>query len=236
MTANCRSRNTANRGVSTGMRPVTRILYSLTRLAGVAVVCLVVAGGASAQPAQAAEQRSDGGASAGAAAATVATALPAGYVIGPEDVLTIVFWRDKDMSGDFVVRPDGKISLPLLNDVQAAGLTPEQMRAQLEKSAQKYIEDPNASVVVKEIRSRKVFITGNVAKPGTFPLTGETNVLQLIAMGGGLLEYADSKHIVVVRTENGAQEQFKFNYNDVIKGKQVQQNILLKPGDTVVVP
>jgi polysaccharide export outer membrane protein len=153
-----------------------------------------------------------------------------------DDILSIVFWRDKDMSGDFVVRPDGKISLPLLNDVQAAGLTPEEMRADLEKSAQKYIEDPNASVVVKEIHSRKVFITGNVAKPGTFPLTGDMNVLQLIAMGGGILEYADSKNIVVMRTEHGAQEQFKFNYNDVIKGKQVQQNILLKPGDTVVVP
>jgi polysaccharide export outer membrane protein len=225
MTANCRSRNTANSGAS-----------FVTRLAGLAVVCLVVAGGASAQSAQAAEQRGDGGSAAAATPSTAAAALPTGYVIGAEDVLTIVFWRDKDMSGDFIVRPDGKISLPLLNDVQAAGLTPEQMREQLEKSAQKYIEDPNASVVVKEIHSRKVFITGNVAKPGTFPLTGDMNVLQLIALGGGVLEYADSKNIVVMRTENGRQLHHKFNYNDVIKGKQVQQNILLKPGDTVVVP
>jgi polysaccharide export outer membrane protein len=208
----------------------------MARLAGVGVVCLVVAGGASAQSALAAAQKGDGGATSAAVPAVAGAVLPTGYVIGPEDVLTIVFWRDKDMSGDFVVRPDGKISLPLLNDVQAAGLTPEQMRAQIEKSAQKYIEDPNASVVVKEIHSRKVFITGNVAKPGTFPLTGEMNVLQLIALGGGLLEYADSKNIVVMRTENGAPQQYKFNYNDVIKGKQVQQNVLLKPGDTVVVP
>ena len=101
-------------------------------------------------------------------------------------MLSIVFWRDKDMSADVVVRPDGKISLPLLNDVQAAGLTPEQLRAQLVKAAAKFIEDPNATVVVKEIHSRKVFITGNVAKPGTFPLVGDMNVMQLIAMAGGL--------------------------------------------------
>ena len=113
-------------------------------------------------------------------------AVPAGYVIGPEDVLSIVFWRDKEMSADVVVRPDGKISLPLLNDVMAAGYAPEELRAQLVKAASKFLEDPNATVVVKEIHSRKVFVTGQVGKSGTYPLIGEMNVLQMIAHVGGL--------------------------------------------------
>jgi polysaccharide export outer membrane protein len=162
--------------------------------------------------------------------------LPAGYVVGPDDVLTIVFWRDKEMSTDVVVRPDGKISLPLLNDVQAAGLTPDQLRTRLVEAAGKFISDPNATVVVKEIHSRKVFITGNVAKSGTYPLSGDMNVIQLIALAGGLAEYADAKNIVVMRSHTGSPQSFKFNYKDVVKQKNVQQNILLKPGDTVVVP
>src|SRR4051812_29097725 len=162
--------------------------------------------------------------------------LPAGYVIGPDDVLSIVFWRDKDMSAEVVVRPDGRISLPLLNDIEAAGLTPEALRAQLEKAAAKYIAEPNATVVVKTINSRKVYITGNVLKPGTYPLTGEMSVLQLIAVAGGLQEYADSKKIVVMRKEDGRDRFFSFNYKDVTRQKNLQQNIALKPGDTVVVP
>jgi polysaccharide export outer membrane protein len=168
--------------------------------------------------------------------AVASVPLPEGYLIGAEDVLSIVFWRDKDMSADVVVRPDGKVSLPLLNDVEAAGLTPDQLRAQLVKAASKYIEDPNATVVVKEIHSRKVFITGNVAKPGTFQVIGDLNVLQLIALAGGLQEYADSKNVLIMRNENGRQQSFKFNYKDVTKQKHVEQNILLKPGDTVIVP
>jgi polysaccharide export outer membrane protein len=147
-----------------------------------------------------------------------------------------VFWRDKEMSADVVVRPDGRISLPLLNDVQAAGITPEELRAKLEKSAAKYIAEPNATVVVKTINSRKVYITGNVVKPGTYPLNGDMSVLQLIAVAGGLQEYADSKKIVVMRKDEGRDEFFSFNYKDVVKQKNVQQNIALKPGDTVVVP
>lgn len=169
-------------------------------------------------------------------AAPASTPLPTGYLIGPADVLSIVFWRDKDMSADVIVRPDGRISLPLLDEVQAAGLTPDQLRASLVTAAAKYVEEPNATVVVKEIHSRKVFITGNVAKPGTYDLAGDLTVLQLIAMAGGLLEYADAKDIVVLRTENGQQQALKFNYKDVIKQKHVEQNVLLKPGDTVVVP
>ena len=162
--------------------------------------------------------------------------LPPGYVIGPADVLSIVFWRDKDMTADVTVRPDGKITLPLLNEVTAGGFTPEELRLRLVEAAKAYIEDPNATVVVKEIKSRNVFITGSVAKPATYPLNGEMTVLQLIAVAGGLQEYADAKNIVVIRSENGRQQYFKFNYKDVISQKRTAQNVVLKPGDTVVVP
>lgn len=161
--------------------------------------------------------------------------VPADYVIGAEDMLSVVFWRDKELSADVVVRPDGKISLPLLNDISAVGLTPEQLAAALMKAASKYIEDPTASVIVKEIRSRKVFIIGQVAKPGPYPLTSDMTVLQLIAIAGDLLEYADSKNVVITRMENGKERRFRFNYKDVLKGKNLEQNILLKPNDTVIV-
>ncbi len=161
---------------------------------------------------------------------------PADYVIGPDDVLTVVFWRDKDMSSDVAVRPDGKISLPLLNEVQASGLTPEQLRVQVTEAASKFVEDPTVSIVVKEIHSRKVFITGMVNKPGTYPLSGPTTVVQLIAMAGGVLEYADSKHITILRTVNGRETSLPFNYKDLAKRKNLKQNIELKPGDTIIVP
>jgi polysaccharide export outer membrane protein len=157
-----------------------------------------------------------------------------GFVIGPDDVLTVTFWRDQ-ISLEVVVRPDGRISLPLLNDVQAAGYTPEGLARALEESAAKYINEPNAVVIVKEIRSRRVFVLGEVGTPGMIPLTTNLNLLQLIAMAGGLLEHADRKNITVIRTENGQEKRLKFNYNDVVNGKNVQQNILLQPGDTVVV-
>ncbi len=161
---------------------------------------------------------------------------PPDYLIGPEDVLTVVFWRDKDMSSDVSVRPDGKISLPLLNDVQAAGLTPDQLRLQLTEAAAKFLEEPTVTIVVKEINSRRVFLTGNVAKPGAYAIAAPTTVLQLIATAGGLLEYAKSKDIRIMRTENGKSVSFKFNYKDVAQGKKLEQNILLKPGDTIIVP
>jgi polysaccharide export outer membrane protein len=173
--------------------------------------------------------------SAGNGAPKTGAVLPADYVIGAEDSLSIVFWRDKELSADVVVRPDGKISLPLINDVTAVGLTPEQLAASLMKAASKFIEDPTASVIVKEIRSRKVYIIGQVAKAGPYPLTSDMTVLQLIAIAGDLLEYADAKNIVITRMENGKESRFKFNYKDVLKGKNLQQNILLKPNDTVIV-
>jgi polysaccharide export outer membrane protein len=128
------------------------------------------------------------------------------------------------------------ISLPLLNDIQAAGLTPDQLREKVMGEANKFVEDPNATVVVKEINSRKVFITGMVTKPGSYPLVGPMNVLQLIAMAGGLLEYADRGKISVMRTEKGNPVAYPFNYDWVRDRKNLRQNIELKPGDTVLVP
>jgi polysaccharide export outer membrane protein len=170
------------------------------------------------------------------AGTAAAVPTPPDYVIGPDDVLAVVFWRDKDMSSEVAVRPDGKISLPLLNDVQAAGLTPPQLRARLTELSQEYLDDPNVTIVVRQINSRKVFITGQVNKAGTYPLSGPTTVLQLIAMAGGIAEYANGKKIVVMRTENGRQVSFPFNYADVVARRKLAQNIELRPGDTVIVP
>lgn len=161
--------------------------------------------------------------------------LPEGYVIGPEDVLSVVVWREKEMSGEVVVRPDGMISLPLLKDVEAAGRTPEELAAIIEKIAKEFVADSDATVIVKEIRSRKVYVIGEVARPGLVPLTSDMNVLQLIAIVGGLLEYADKSNIQILRKENGRERRFRFNYKEVIAGRNLQQNIQLQPGDTVLV-
>jgi polysaccharide export outer membrane protein len=176
------------------------------------------------------------------AGATAEPAVPAGvtpptdYVIGADDQLAVIFWRETNMSAEVTVRPDGKISLPLINDIQASGLTPDQLRLSLTEAATKYIEDPTVTVVVKAINSRRVFITGQVGKPGPYPLTAPTTVLQLLALAGGVAEYAKSDQIQVMRTENGKTTSHRFNYKDVIKGKKLEQNLLLRPGDTVIVP
>ena len=223
-----------------GRGRVVRAALWVAKRATAAALILVLAG----PSAMAAQQNTSSPVPAGPAAiANVPAAVPNGvanvpadYLIGPEDVLAIVFWRDKDMSGEVVVRPDGKISLPLLNDIQASGLTPEQLRMAVTEAAGKLVEEPNVAVVVKAIMSRKVFVTGQVNKPGPYPLSGPTTVLQLIATAGGVLEYADKKNIRVMRTENGKQVSYKFNYTDVLQGKNLKQNIDLKPGDTVIVP
>lgn len=181
------------------------------------------------------QEQPSGAGGRGAATATARPAPP--YVIGPDDVLSIVFWKDKDLSAEVTVRPDGKVSLPLLNDIQAQGRTPDELRDALKQAAQAFVEDPNPTVMVKEIKSRRVFITGQVEKPGPYPLTGETTVLQLIAMAGGIREFADGSNITIIRKgENGRTEILPFNYRDVLKRKNLTQNVQLKPGDTVVVP
>ena len=216
MTANCRSRNIAS------LLIVALAAPAFAQAPKPAPPTTTAAQSSTAKPA--------------AVAAGPDVVVPPGYVIGAEDLLTIVYWKDKDMTSEAQVRPDGRIALPLLNDVQAAGLTPEQLREKLTEESKKYMEDPNITVVVRQINSRKVFITGEVNRPGPYPLVSQTSVLQLLAMAGGLREYANSKKIVIMRTENGKQITLMFNYKDVIAGKNLKQNVELKPGDTVVVP
>ena len=163
-------------------------------------------------------------------------ATPADYVIGADDQLEIVFWRDKDMTATMTVRPDGMISLPLLNEVKAAGLTPEELRLSVTAIAEKLMEQPTVSVNVKDIKSRKVFITGQVGKPGEYQLLAPMTVLQMIAVAGGPSEYAKKSEILVVRTDGGKSTSHQFDYEEISKGKKLQQNILLKPGDTIIVP
>lgn len=206
----------------------------MTHQAGIArFALLLLLASASSAPAQTARPTQP--ANAAGATTPAGVPLPAGYVIGPEDILSVVFWREKDWSADVVVRPDGKISLPVLNDVQAAGLTPEQLSTAVEQAAGKYIVGADATVIVKEIHSRKVFVVGEVGKPGSFPLSGDMTVLQALAEAGGLLEHAKKGDIVIVRPVNGREQRFKFDYNDVLKGKKVEQNIRLQPGDTILV-
>jgi len=165
-------------------------------------------------------------------AVSTGTAVPSDYVIGPDDVLGIQFWRDQDMSGDVTVRPDGMITLPLIRDVKAAGLRPEELRDVIIKAAGKFIEDPNVTVIVRQINSRNVFVTGQVAHPGAYPVSGQMNVLQAITLAGGLTEYANGKKVRIIREGKS----FLFNYNEVLDGKKLDQNMVLKPGDTIVVP
>ncbi len=170
------------------------------------------------------------------AAAPAAADVPVDFVIGAGDVLGVLFWREAEVSGDVTVRPDGRISLPVVGVMQAAGLRPEALQEQIQVAAGKFFTAPSVTVVVRTINSRKVFVTGRVTTPGSHPLVAPLTVMQAISLSGGLTEYADAKNITVLRTENGQSRLFKFNYKDVARGKALEQNIQLLPGDTVVVP
>jgi len=163
-------------------------------------------------------------------------AVEEGFTIGPEDVLGVVVWREADVSGDVTVRPDGMITLPLIGDVKAAGLAPQQLADRVQTALREFITDASVTVVVRQMNSRKVFITGEVAKPGAYPLLSTMTVMQLIAVAGGLNEFAEGKSISVMRTEGGQTKTLPFDYKNVANGKKPGQNIVLKPGDTVVVP
>ncbi len=174
-----------------------------------------------------------------AAAATPAGQVPANdpdYKIGPQDKLIISVWKEPDVSREVPVRPDGKISLPLLNDVMAAGLTPMQLANSLADSLKKFISSPQVTVIVTEINSRRIYVLGEVVKAGTFPLLPKMTVLQVISSCGGFTQFANPKKIYVLRTQDGKQTKIPFNYKEVVSGKNPEQNIELQPGDTIVVP
>ena len=159
------------------------------------------------------------------------------YVIGPNDVLAINVWKEPDVSRSVPVRSDGKISLPLAGELQAGGQTPRQLEQEITKRLQSYISDPEVTVMVSESKSQKINVLGMVARPGTYLLAGSTTVLDAIAMTGGFKDFAKQKAIYVLRPNaDGTQKRFAFNYKEVIKGKSLEQNIRLLPGDTVIIP
>ena len=158
------------------------------------------------------------------------------YKIGPQDVLRIDVWKEPDISRVIPVRPDGKISVPLLNDVQASGLTAMQLASSLHDGLSKYLNNPQVTVTVTETNSRRVYLTGEVTRPGALTLLPNMTVLQALASGGGFTQFARLKNIYVMRTENGKQVKHPFNYKEVVKGNLAEQNILLQSGDVIVVP
>jgi polysaccharide export outer membrane protein len=159
----------------------------------------------------------------------------ADYVIGPEDVLHIAVWKESDLTATLPVRPDGKISLPLLNDVQAAGLTPMQLADSLTEKLKKYVASPRVTVVVSSINSKRIYLVGEVGHTGAVPMLPNMTVLQALS-SAGLTQFANTKKIYVLRTQNGKQEKLPVNYRKLVKGEQMEQNYALQPGDTIVVP
>src|SRR5450755_2458523 len=168
------------------------------------------------------------------------TAIPSSqggpaYVIGPEDVLHVAVWKEPDLTATLPVRPDGKISLPLLNDVQASGLTPEQLAGSLTEKLKKYIADPRVTVVVSQINSKRIYLVGEVLHAGATPMLPNMTVLQALS-SAGLNQFANTKSIYVLRTENGKQQKLPVDYKRLVKGERIEQNYVLQPGDTIVVP
>lgn len=159
------------------------------------------------------------------------------FVIGNDDVLAVNVWKEPDVSRTIPVRSDGKISLPLAGEVQAAGLTPRQLEAAIAAKLQSFISDPDVTVIVTEIHSQKFNILGEVARPGSYPLTNSMSVLDAIALAGGFRDFAKQKSIYILRQNGSAGEtRIPFNYKDVIKGKKTDENVKLQARDTIIVP
>lgn len=161
---------------------------------------------------------------------------PGTYIIGAEDVLNINVWKEPDLTTAVVVRPDGKITLPMVNDVYVVGLTTPELQELLTEKLKPFVNVPQVTVSPREINSRKVYLIGQVGREGPVRINGSMTVLQLIAQAGGLRDFAKRKKIYVMRTENGKHVRYPFNYDEVIRGKNMKQDIELQPGDTVVVP
>lgn len=174
------------------------------------------------------------------AVATPAPKLPEGvgaavdpnkYLIGTEDILTIQTWREPDFSRTVGVRPDGKITMPLVGDIQAAGLTPQALTDDLTTRIGKFVQDPKVSVTVVQVLSKKYYIDGQVGRPGAYPLVTPTKVLEALSMAGGFREFANETHVTILRGTTP----HKFNYKEVIRGKNLEQNIYLENGDHIIV-
>jgi polysaccharide biosynthesis/export protein len=157
------------------------------------------------------------------------------YVIGPDDVLHIAVWKEADLTATLPVRPDGKISLPLLNDVQAAGMTPMQLAGSLSEKLKKYMADPRVTVVVTQINSKRIYLVGEVSHTGAMPMLPNMTVLQALS-SAGMTQFANTKKIYVLRNDAGKQVKLPVNYRKLVKGEDMDQNYTLRPGDTIVVP
>jgi polysaccharide biosynthesis/export protein len=163
---------------------------------------------------------------------TAAPVDPKTYVIGPEDILAVRVWREPELSSAVQVRPDGKITLPLIGEMDAAGQTPEGLKNKVVEALQEYIVKPDVIVSIQSVQSRKFYITGEVNRPGTFPLVVPTTILEALTNSGGFREFANPKKITILRRG----KILKFNYNEVVKGKNMQQNVQIENGDYIVVP
>ena len=174
--------------------------------------------------------------------AAVADSAPAAqtvdpsYIVQPGDTLTVTVWKEQDLQGDILVRPDGGLTFPLAGEVQAAGHTVEDIRKTLQSRLTKYIPDPVVTVLVKKTDGSRIFVVGKVNRPGDFPLIRPMDVMQALSLAGGATPYADVNGIKVLRRDGTRQEEFPFRYDDVRRGKNLSQNILLHSGDTVIVP
>ncbi len=157
---------------------------------------------------------------------------PNKYVLGSEDVIFIKTWREPDFTFQVAVRPDGKITVPLVGEVQAGGLTPQQLTTDLKENLAKFINKPDVTIFVTDVRSKKYFIDGQVNKAGSFPLVTPTTVLEALSNAGGFRDFANPKKVIILR----GTKRFKFNYKEVTAGKKQEQNILLETGDHIIVP
>jgi polysaccharide biosynthesis/export protein len=199
------------------------------------VLALIPAGAAAQDSSQAQSPQTQAPEASANAPAKSATNDP-NYVIGAQDVLDISVWKNPELTRTVPVRPDGKISLPLLNDVQAAGLTPSQLAAQINTGLRKFITDPQVTVIVNQINSQRVYILGEVTRAGAYPLLPGMTVLQALSSAGGFTQFANMKKIYVLRQVNGSQQKLFFNYKEVLSGKRTDENIPVRAGDTIVVP
>ena len=163
-------------------------------------------------------------------------AVPASYKIGPGDVLRISVWKEEGMEQEVLVKPDGGITFPLAGDLQASGLTTQELTAELKLKLKRYMPNPVVTVSVLQAVSNKIYVVGKVTRPGEYQATHYMDVLQALSLAGGLTPYADSDEIKIIRRKNGAKQIFEFDYNKVISGKKLEMNILLQAGDTIAVP
>jgi polysaccharide export outer membrane protein len=225
-------------GLSNALRAagLRNALRAVRQNIGTLVLLIMLAGLPLAAKAQAAAQGAQNPAAAPDASAAQAAAADPSYIIGADDMLDISVWKEPDVTRSVPVRPDGKISLPLISDVQAAGLTPSELAADITTRLKKFLNDPQVTVIVTAINSRRVYIVGEVSRPGAFPLLPDMTVLQALADAGGFTTSANTKKIHILRMVDGKQTIFPFEYHEVLEGNKTSENIKLLPGDEIVVP